>query len=102
MKDQASVIVAKPPTSIHIEVDGEMKSAEVINFSESKSRKVKIVIESLLGLLVLFQMYTEPFFQIAVINCLEPGQLFGFQSEISTFPVTIPSLHNAAAGVLCL
>ena len=40
MKDQASVIVAKPPTSIHVEVDGVMKTAEVINFSESKSRKV--------------------------------------------------------------
>ena len=26
---------------------------------------------------------------MAVINCLEPGQLFGFQSEISTLPVTI-------------
>ena len=73
VKDQASVIVSKPPTSIHIEVDGVQKSSEVINFSESKSRKVKIVIESLLGLLVLFQMYTEPFFQIAAINCLEPG-----------------------------
>ena len=59
VKDQASVIVSKPPTSIHIEVDGVQKSSEVINFSESKSRKVKIVIESLLGLLVLFQMYTE-------------------------------------------
>ena len=70
VKDQASVIVSKPPTSIHIEVDGVQKSSEVINFSESKSRKVKIVIESLLGLLVLFQMYTEPFFQIALlINC---------------------------------
>ena len=89
MKDQASVIVAKPPTSIHVEVDGVMKTAEVINFSESKSRKVKKVIESLLGLLVLFQMYTEPFFQMAVINCLEPGQLFGFQSEISTFTVRL-------------
>ena len=89
MKDQASVIVAKPPTNIHVEVDGVMKTAEVINFSESKSRKVKTVVESLLGLLVLFQMYTEPFFQMAVINCLEPGQLFGFQSEISTLPVTI-------------
>ena len=74
MKDQASVIVAKPPTSIHVEVDGVMKTAEVINFSESKSRKVKKVIESLLGLLVLFQMYTEPFFQIAAINCLEPSR----------------------------
>ena len=74
MKDQASVIVAKPPTSIHVEVDGVMKTAEVINFSESKSRKVKIVVESLLGLLVLFQMYTEPFFQIAAINCLEPSR----------------------------
>ena len=78
MKDQASVIVAKPPTSIHVEVDGVMKTAEVINFSESKSRKVKTVVESLLGLLVLFQMYTEPFLQIATINCLEPGQLFWF------------------------
>ena len=74
MKDQASVIVAKPPTSIHVEVDGVMKTAEVINFSESKSRKVKTVVESLLGLLVLFQMYTEPFFQIAAINCLEPSR----------------------------
>ena len=78
MKDQASVIVAKPPTNIHVEVDGVMKTAEVINFSESKSRKVKTVVESLLGLLVLFQMYTEPFLQIATINCLEPGQLFWF------------------------
>ena len=72
------MIVAKPPTSIHVEVDGVMKTAEVINFSESKSRKVKTVVESLLGLLVLFQMYTEPFLQIATINCLEPGQLFWF------------------------
>ena len=74
VKDQAAVIVSKPPTSIHIEVDGVKKSAEIINFSESKSRKVKIVIESLLGLLVLFQMYTEPFFQMAAINCLEPSR----------------------------
>jgi len=43
VKDQASVIVAKPPTSIHVEVDGVMKTAEVINFSESKSRKVSCV-----------------------------------------------------------
>ena len=78
VKKQAAVIVSKPPTSIHIEVDGAKKSEEVINFSESKSRKVKIVVESLLGLLVLFQMYTEPFLQIATINCLEPGQLFWF------------------------
>ena len=74
MKDQASVIVAKPPTSIHVEVDGVMKTAEVINFSESKSRKVKTVVESLLGLLVLFQMYTEPFVPIAAINCLEQSR----------------------------
>ena len=44
MKKQAAVIVSKPPTSIHIEVDGVQKSEEVINFSESKSRKVKIVV----------------------------------------------------------
>merc|ERR1712045_303936 len=43
VKDQASVIVSKPPTSIHIEVDGVQKSEEVINFSESKSRKVSCV-----------------------------------------------------------
>jgi len=45
VKDQASVIVSKPPTSIHIEVDGVQKTAEVINFSESKSRKVSCVSE---------------------------------------------------------
>ena len=44
MKKQAAVIVSKPPTSIHIEVDGAQKSEEVINFTESKSRKVKIVV----------------------------------------------------------
>jgi len=43
VKDQAAVIVSKPPTSIHIEVDGVQKSAEVINFSESKTRKVSCV-----------------------------------------------------------
>jgi len=43
VKKQAAVIVSKPPTSIHIEVDGAQKSEEVINFTESKSRKVSCV-----------------------------------------------------------
>jgi len=43
VKDQASVIVAKPPTSIHMEVNGVKKPTEVINFSETKSRKVSCV-----------------------------------------------------------
>ena len=45
MKKRTMVIVSKPPTSIHIEVDGvQISEEEVINFSESKSRKVKIVV----------------------------------------------------------
>ena len=42
MKRITRVIVSKPPTSIHIEVDGVQKSEEeVINFSENESRKVR-------------------------------------------------------------
>lgn len=43
VKDEASVIVSRPPADIHLEVDGQVKSAEVIKFSENKSRKVSCV-----------------------------------------------------------
>ena len=86
------MIVSKPPTSIHIEVDGVQKTAEVINFSESKSRKVKIVIESLLGLLVLYTESQSSKWLSLIVMSGEPGPdwtgpLFGFQSEIFTFSV---------------
>ena len=42
MKKRTTVIVSKPPTSIHIEVDGvQISEEEVINFSENESRKVR-------------------------------------------------------------
>ena len=40
VKDEASVIVSKAPADIHLEVDGQIKTQEIIKFSENKSRKV--------------------------------------------------------------
>ena len=47
MTDEASVIVSRPPADIHLEVEGQVKTAEIIKFSESKSRKVKSVLRLL-------------------------------------------------------
>jgi len=43
VKDEASVIVSKAPADIHLEVDGQIKTQEIIKFSENKSRKVSCV-----------------------------------------------------------
>jgi len=43
VKDEASVIVSRPPADIHLEVEGQVKTSEIIKFSESKSRKVSCV-----------------------------------------------------------
>ena len=40
VKDEATVVVSRPPADIHMEVDGQVKTSEIIKFSESKSRKV--------------------------------------------------------------
>jgi len=43
VKDEATVVVSRPPADIHMEVDGQVKTSEIIKFSESKSRKVSCV-----------------------------------------------------------
>eukprot|EP00092_Neocalanus_flemingeri_P030364 GFUD01032962.1.p1 GENE.GFUD01032962.1~~GFUD01032962.1.p1 ORF type:complete len:532 (-),score=132.75 GFUD01032962.1:652-2247(-) len=39
----AIITVAKPPSDIHIEVDGETTAAVIVNYPENKERKVKCV-----------------------------------------------------------
>jgi len=39
----AIITVAKPPTDIHIEVDGVTTASVIVNYSENKERKVKCV-----------------------------------------------------------
>jgi len=39
----AIITVAKPPSDIHIEVDGETTAAVIVNYPENKDRKVKCV-----------------------------------------------------------
>ena len=36
----ALITVAKPPSDIHIEVDGETPAAVIVNYPENKERKV--------------------------------------------------------------
>ena len=37
----AIITVAKPPSDIHIEVDGETTAAVIVNYPENKERKVE-------------------------------------------------------------
>ena len=38
----AIITVAKPPSDIHIEVDGETTAAVIVNYPENKERKVNV------------------------------------------------------------
>jgi len=94
VKDEASVIVSRPPADIHLEVDGEVKTSEIIKFSESKSRKVSCVTTGARPAVKFSWMLGEDPYQGKVMDLPEEVNQDGSMRQVQQLEYEAEPSHN--------
>merc|ERR1711988_48527 len=92
--DEASVIVSKPPADIHLEVEGQVKTAEIIKFSESKSRKVSCVTNGARPAVKFSWMLGEEPYQAKVMDLPEEVNQDGSMRQVQQLDYEAEPSHN--------
>jgi len=92
--DEASVIVSRPPADIHLEVEGQVKTAEIIKFSESKSRKVSCVTNGARPAVKFSWMLGEEPYQAKVMDLPEEVNQDGSMRQVQQLDYEAEPSHN--------
>jgi len=94
VKDEASVIVSRPPADIHLEVEGQVKTSEIIKFSESKSRKVSCVTTGARPAVKFSWMLGEDPYQGKVMDLPEEVNQDGSMRQVQQLDYEAEPSHN--------